>query len=108
MRVESVNLPTVKLSESSMRKTVEQAKQDLLAALPHFRYSTAEAKKNGAVKLGILCEYQDGTKKLEVSFACDEFFEDLALVLGAPAQSQEDNLKASARQFVQQHGIQSE
>ena len=91
-----------------MSKTMDQARADLMAALPHFRYAVAEAQKNGQVMLGILCERSDGSRKLEMSFDCAEFFDDLALVLGAAPQSAQDDLQASATQFAHQHNIRSQ
>lgn len=86
-------------------KTVEQARDSLTRALPYFRHAVEEARKKGIVKLGILSENRDGSGKLEMKFECDEFFEDLALVLGAPAQSEEDTINAKALSFMQQHGL---
>ena len=86
-------------------KTVEQARDSLTRALPYFRHAVEEARKKGIVKLGILSENPDGSGKLEMKFDCDEFFEDLALVLGAPPQTEEDSINAKAMAFMQQHGL---
>ena len=88
-----------------MKKTVEQARDDLARALPYFRYAVDVASKNGAVKLGILRENPDGSGKVEMKFECGQFFQDLELVLGAPPQSERDTAKAKALEFLQQHGL---
>jgi hypothetical protein len=90
-----------------VNKTIEQARADLLGALPYFRNAVARAraKEMGQVKLGILCENPDGSGNIEMSFECDAFFDDLASVLGAPPQTDEDNGKAAALRFMQQHGF---
>jgi hypothetical protein len=40
-----------------------------------------------------------------MQFECEEFFEDLALVLDAPPQTEENNAEAEALAFLQKHGI---
>lgn len=91
-----------------MSKTIEQIKQDLLIALPHFRYAVDQAKKEGTVKLGILTNRPDGTGRVVTSFECDEFFDDIATLIGAPPQTAKDNLTASAHEFVSKHGLRAE
>ena len=83
------------------------AKINLLGALPYFRHAVSEAKKLGPVQLGIIAVLPDGTKKLEISFDCEEFFKDLAIVLGAGPQTEEETVKADALKFVQIHNITS-
>ena len=87
--------------------TIEEVNVKLLRAIPHFRYAIEEAKKKGAVKLGILSQFADGGGKIEMIFECDEFFNDLAILVGAPPQTTEDNIAASALAFRQKWGIKS-
>jgi hypothetical protein len=91
-----------------MTKTVEEAKETLVSALPYFRKAVADARTSdseGTVKMAIVHKYADGTGKVGMTFDCDEFFDDLALVLGAGPQTEEDDLKAEARKFVQKFGL---
>ena len=76
----------------------DEAKANILTILPYIRYAVSEAKKNGTPKLGILCEFPDGRGKIEASFDV-EFLNDLAILVDAPAQTEEDNLTAAARQI---------
>lgn len=88
-----------------MTRTIEEAKKSLQIVLPYFRKAVADANKNGVVKLGILCEHPDGTGNVEMRFDCAEFFADLALVLDVPPQSADDDMNATALQFLQSHGL---
>lgn len=87
-----------------MARTVDEAREALLAVLPYMRYAITMANSEGTAKLGILCEFPDGGGKVEARFEAD-FLEDLALVIGAPDQTEEDELKASARRFLDKFGV---
>lgn len=92
--------------EASVGPTeVDAAKERLLAALPYFRKAVSDAKKKGAVQLGVLATNPDGSGNIEVRFEASEFFDDLATVLGAPPQTEEDDMKAKALAFLQRHGL---
>jgi hypothetical protein len=88
-----------------MSKTIEEARESLLNAIPYFRHAIEEARKNGIVKLGILAEKPDGSGKLEMKFECEEFFADIALVIGAPEQTDQDRWSAMGLAFRQKHGL---
>jgi hypothetical protein len=80
----------------------EEARNRLLQAMPHFRFAMKEAAKKGAPHVGILSVQPDGSGGIEAKFAAPDFFNDLALVLGAPPQSKEDDMMAGATRLVQQ------
>lgn len=89
-------------------KTVEEAKETLVKALPYFRSAVADARASdheGTVKLAIVHKYADGSGKVGMTFDCDEFFDDLALVLGVGPQTPEDDVKAEAAKFGQKFGL---
>jgi hypothetical protein len=81
-----------------MAKTAEEARANLLNVLPHIRHAIDVAKAKGTAKLGILCEFPDGGGKVEARFEI-EFLEDLAVAIGAPEQTEEDNQTAAARRL---------
>lgn len=87
-----------------MSKTIYEAKQDLLTVLPFIRFAVEEAQKKGTARLGILSERADGSGKIECRLDCT-FVEDLALILDAPSMTDEERMKAKARQFVHVHGL---
>lgn len=84
---------------------MEQAKERMLAALPYLRHAVRQAKKTGKVQFGILSTSEEGSGRIIAKFDADEFFDDLEVILGAPPQSTEDQLKAEALEFAQIHGI---
>lgn len=88
-----------------MSKSIEEARDSLLVAIPYFRHAIEEAKKKGVVKMGILMENPDGSGKIEMKFECDEFFQDIAILIGAPPQTSQDTANAKALAFKQQHGL---
>lgn len=87
----------------------EAARQRLLTALPYFRNAVADALKEGPAKLAVITQIPNGeggtTPKAVMAFDGAEFFEDLAVVLGAAPHTEEDDFKARALQFLQKHGI---
>jgi hypothetical protein len=86
-----------------MTKTIEEAKADLLEVLPYIRYAVAEATKKGTARVGVLCNFADGGGKIEAQFDAN-FLEDVAILIGAPDQTPEDNLKAAARHVLDRGG----
>ena len=88
-----------------MSKTKEQAIETLRAALPYFRKAVADAKKQGIVQLGVMATNPDGSGQVVMRFDSEDFFEDLALVLDAGPQTDEDNKKAGALAFLQRLSI---
>lgn len=88
-----------------MSKTKEEARECLLQGLPHFRYSANEAKKVGEMKLAIVAYDNKGGGRIVSSFAADEFFDDLALVLDAPAQNADDDMEAKAVELMQKFDL---
>lgn len=82
----------------------EEARNRLLQAMPHFRFAMKQAALKGAAHVGILAVQPDGSGNVEAKFAAPDFFNDLALVLGAPPQSKEDDMMAGATRLVQQLG----
>lgn len=83
----------------------EEAVERMKQALPYFRHAISEAAKSGDVKLGVLSYAPDGSGQIISSFECAEFFEDIALIIGAAPQTEEDTLQAKAVQFLQKFGI---
>lgn len=85
---------------------MDQAKERLLLALPYLRNAVAQAKqKTGRAQIAVLATNPNGSGNLIARFEADEFFADLEAVLGAAAQTEEDDLKAEALQFLQLHGL---
>lgn len=83
----------------------EEAKERLLSALPHFRHAASLAKRDGKMMLGILSVNDDRTGKVISRFEADTFFDDLAAILDAPPQSEEDEMEAKAEALLQQFGL---
>jgi hypothetical protein len=77
-----------------MSKTIEQIKADLAIAIPHFRYSVEKAKKEGTPHLAIFSKTPEGGGRIIIEFDCEEFFNDLATLVGIGPQTTEDNLTA--------------
>lgn len=85
--------------------TKEEAIKKMLTALPYMRHAMAEAAKNGSPHIGILSVKPDGSGRVEAKFEAPEFFKDLAVILDAPAQTEEDNLNAGALSILDRFGI---
>lgn len=60
----------------------------------------AQAKEEGKAKVGILAVQPNGSGQVKASFEADSFFDDLALVLDAPPQSEEDDTEAAAGELL--------
>jgi hypothetical protein len=86
-------------------RTAEEAKRDFMIALPHFRHAMTlardEAGDGGMIGIGIIAIPAGGQSgQIVARFNAAEFFEDLATLLGAPAQTEDDVLDAKAQQIV--------
>lgn len=84
----------------------ETAAKDLRVALPYLRFAIKKASENGTAKLGILCEKEDGSGKVECKFDTS-ILDAVALVIDLPPQTDEDDNAARARAFLDQHGLSS-
>lgn len=93
------------IQEGNPLKTLEQAKSTLIEALDYMRHSVERAKETGQPHLAIVSKYSDGSGKIIAKFQCEEFFNDLALVLGVGELTEEARLNASAVEFLHVHGI---
>ena len=86
----------------------DQAKlQRLREALPYLRNAVAEASASGVAQLAVVSTKPDGSGKLVCKFECVEFMADLAAVVGAGPQTEDDDARAEARKFLQRNGIAS-
>ena len=89
-------------------KTIEEAKLQLTAALPLFRTAANKAKANGTAMLGILSVNPDGSGNVMARFECEEFFEDLALILGVGEITEEQKGEVEAFEFLSKNDIKVE
>ena len=69
------------------KKTPEEARASLTTALPYFRRAVAEAAKKGLAQLAVVTSFPDGSGQIGMRFDCEEFFEDIETVLGAPPET---------------------
>ena len=83
----------------------EELKKKFCLAIPYLRKAIADAKKNGAVKLAIVSKKPNGSGKVECEFECEEFMTDLATLVGCPTQTEDDDARAIAEKFLQEHGL---
>jgi len=74
-------------------------------AIGYMRHAAKDAAKDGAVEIGILSVKESGAGRVVARFEAPEFFEDLALIIGAPEQTKEDDLKAEAAQLLDGFGF---
>ena len=81
--------------------------QRLREALPYLRNAVAEASASGVAQLAVVSTKPDGSGKLVCKFECVEFMADLAAVVGAGPQTEDDDARAEARKFLQRNGIAS-
>ena len=86
------------------QKTLE-AKNRLLLAVPYFRAAMKDAKAKGRTEVAILAAMSDGGKSIEMACDATELFDDIALVIGAPAQTKNDDMQAKAVGFLQRFGL---
>lgn len=84
-----------------------EAKERIKSALIYLQYAVEEARKHGFAKLAIVAEMPDNTGKMLASFQCDDFMNDIALVVGAGPLNDKDRATARAAAFVQRLGIQT-
>jgi hypothetical protein len=86
-----------------MARTAEEARQNLLEVVPYLRYAVKQAAAQGKPMFGIMAEFEreDGRGGGRiVSHHAIDWLEDIALAIGAPDQTPEDDQKAAAR-YVQ-------
>jgi hypothetical protein len=74
----------------------EAAIKKMKLAIGYMRHAVKVAAESGDVEIGILSVKPDGTGKIVAMFEAPEFFDDLALLIGAPEQTKEDDMKAEA------------
>ncbi len=82
-------------------KRVQEARDKMLKAITFMRHAVKEAAKKGEVHFGILAVNPDGSGQVVARFEAPEFFDDLAAIIDAPEQTEEDDLEASALQRLQ-------
>ena len=87
-----------------MRRTLEDAKSDLLIIVNHLRYAVEEAGKNGTAQVAIISKHEDGSGKIECCFDC-ALIDDIALLLSAPAMTDEIRTKCAALKFLHNFGV---
>jgi len=90
---------------NDMNREINAAKERLMTAMPYFRKAVSDSRKKGTVQLGVLAANADGSGNIEMRFEADGFFDDLALVIGCPMQTDEDDMRADALKFIQRHGL---
>jgi len=83
----------------------DRAIDKMLIALPYMRHAVKDAAGTGKVHIGILSVKEDGSGRVVAKFEAPEFFEDLALILDAPKQTEEDDLRASAVALLDNFGL---
>lgn len=82
-------------------KTVEEAKNNLMKALPILRVSMEEASKNGCTAgIGIISYIKNGGGNVIVRFEAPEFMEDLAIVLGVGPMTDDERKVALADKIL--------
>jgi hypothetical protein len=97
--------PMPNVPREAESQQVSEAKERLVSAMPYFRNAANKAKMEGEFRLAVVSTNNDGSGRVLMQFAPGDFFEDLALVLGVPAQSAEADLKADALAFLHRHGL---
>jgi len=83
----------------------EEARRKMLEALPHFRHAVRQAAAEGKVMIGVLSVKDDGSGRVSARFDAPEFFEDLAALLDAPPETEDDRMQASAEELLQKMGL---
>jgi hypothetical protein len=90
-------VPPKQLEEEKRRET---AIDKMKKALPFMRHAVKLAAADGAVHFGILSVRPDGSGTVMAKFEAAEFFDDLALIVGAPEQTKDDEMKAEAARIL--------
>lgn len=99
---------TYRADQAKLQKLQDQGEvQRLREALPYLRNAVAEASASGVAQLAVVSTKPDGSGKLVCKFECVEFMADLAAVVGAGPQTEDDDARAEARKFLQRNGIAS-
>jgi hypothetical protein len=88
-----------------MSNSKEKARARLLEALPYFRHAANNAKEGGKIQLGILSVKDGKSGQIVARFDADDFFDDLALILDAPPQTKNDDMRAAAEALLQSFGL---
>lgn len=79
----------------------EMARNRMLQVIHFLRSSMAEAKKNGAPKIGILSVKEDGSGKVIAQLDAPEFVVDLCRILGVPvSNTQKEDADAAAMRIL--------
>jgi hypothetical protein len=86
-------------------KRVEEARQKMLKAITFMRHAVKDAALKGEVHFGILAVKPDGSGSVVARFEALEFFDDLAALIDAPEQTEEDDLEASALKLADELGL---
>ncbi len=80
-------------------KDIEAIREDMRAVIPHFRYAIKQARKQAApedrIRLAVMIRKPDNSGKVTASFDAEEFFDDLARVLGLPAENTKEEDQAA-------------
>lgn len=82
----------------------EEAISRLLSALPYLRYAAEKAKEIGKPALSIISKAPAGGGKVVASFDIS-FLDDVAAAIGAPPDTEEQEAKAAALEFLDTHGL---
>lgn len=85
---------------------MEEAKDRLMAVIKHLRFAAScAAEGDNRVQLGILSVKPDGAGRVVCQMDVKEFIEDIATVIGAGPQTQEDIEEAKAEQLLSRLGL---
>lgn len=88
-----------------MSNPKETAKERLLTVIKHLRFAMKEAEAGGKVQLGILSVLPDSSGKITARFDAKDFIEDVALVIGAPPYTENDEMEAKATKLLHELGM---
>jgi hypothetical protein len=83
----------------------EAAIKKMKLAIGYMRHAAKDAAKDGVVEIGILSVKESGAGRVVARFEAPEFFDDLALIIGAPEQTAEDDMKAEAAALLDGFGF---
>jgi hypothetical protein len=89
------------MSDQEMQPLEEHIKQKMRSVMKHFNLAINDAiAEGGTPTLSINSENEDGSGKRIMSFNCVEFFADLAILVDAEPDTEEDKIEAKAQAFV--------
>jgi hypothetical protein len=92
------------MSENHEDEKRKAAIAKMLVAIPFMRHAMKQASQEGQAKIGIL-SVREGGGTVVAQFDAPEFFDELALIVGAPPQTEEDDLNAGARAIIDRLGL---